>query len=54
MLEVLRYFVMFGDILMALITFWFICGVSKDDKVTIIGFGVLLFLLMASAGLIWR
>lgn len=54
MLDALKYFVMFGDILMALITYWFMRSVPKSEKSMIIGFDIMIFLFVTSAGLIFR
>ena len=51
-MEMLKGFVIFGDVLMAAITGWFLWKNVRDFD-SIIGFSAMIFLFLASAGLIW-
>lgn len=53
-MEAIRYLVLLGDLIMVVIMAWFLSENIKDT-VSVIGFSIMIFLLVASAGLIlWR
>lgn len=53
-MEMLKGFVIFGDVLMAAITAWFLWKNARDVD-SVVGFSLMIFLFLASAGLIlWR
>lgn len=51
-MEGIRYFVTFGNIIMAAIIAWFLKESTNDDA-SIISFSSLIFLLLASTFLMW-
>lgn len=51
-MEVIKSVVICGDIIMAAITGWFLWRNVRDFD-SIIGFSAMIFLFLASAGLIW-
>lgn len=51
-MEGIRYFVTFGNIIMAAIMGWFLKE-NTNDNVSIISFSSLIFLLLASSFLMW-
>lgn len=51
-MEAIRCLVLWGDLIMAVIMAWFLSENIKDTT-SVIGFSIMIFLLVASAGLIW-
>ena len=51
-MEAIRYLILWGDLIMAVIMAWFLSENIKDTA-SVIGFSIMIFLLVASAGLIW-
>lgn len=51
-MEVIKYLVSFGDIIMAAITGWFLWK-NVRDVASMVGFSLMLFLFLVSFGLIW-
>lgn len=51
-MEAIRYLILWGDLIMAVIMAWFLSKNIKDTA-SVIGFSIMIFLLVASAGLIW-